>query len=80
MTEKELVNLKGEIDQAKAKVAGLQGQHDLLMKQLQDTWGCKTTQEAEKTLAKMEKEVAAMSDAIEKKMQEVQTAYQVIHG
>ena len=80
MTEKELVNLKIEISLAKEKVAGLQGQHDLLMKQLKDTWGCKTTQEAEKALAKMEKDVEEMSATIERKMQEIQKTYQVIHG
>lgn len=80
MTEKDLLALKEEINQAKTKVASLQGQHDLLMKQLKDTWECETTQAAEKKLAKMEKEVADMSAMIEKKMQEVQKAYQLIHG
>ena len=80
MTEKDLMNLKEELNQAKDKVAGLQGQHDLLMKQLKETWECKTTQEAEKALAKMEKDVEEMSTTIERKMQEIQKAYQVIHG
>jgi hypothetical protein len=80
MTEKELLDLREEISQAKEKVAGLQGQQELLMKQLKDNWSCNSVDEAEKKLAAMEKEVEQLTALIERKTEDIYKDYQIIHG
>lgn len=65
MTEKQLLALKKEIDEAKTAVAESKGHLSALMKQLNENWACPTVEKAEKKLAKMKTELETMLSEIE---------------
>lgn len=75
LTQNDLLDLKEEIDQAKTKKAEYVGQKNALMKQLKDTWGCTTLEQAEKKLASIEKQIADLKSSIEEKTAELQSKY-----
>lgn len=75
MNEEQLLRLKRDIDQAKTKVAELKGQQKLLMQQLKDNWQCESIEEAQKKLAKLEKEAAKISNAIDEASTEIEQKY-----
>ena len=75
LTEKQLLDLKEEIGEAKNKVAELKGQQNALMKQLKEEWGCTTLEQAEKKIAQIEEEVAILQRQIEKGIEELQEKY-----
>jgi hypothetical protein len=56
MNERDFLNLKRKAEEAAAAKNKATGQLDMLMKQLTDKYGCKTLDEAEKMLAKMQRE------------------------
>lgn len=66
MTEKELLNLKEDIEQAKVKYSELKGQKKVLMDSLKKKWDCSTITQANKKIDKMKKEI----ETLEKKKQE----------
>lgn len=77
ITEKELLKLKKEIDDAKTAVSEAKGHLSALMKQLKENWDCTTVEKADKKLATMKKELETMledietsSDKLEEKLQE----------
>ena len=45
------------------------------MKQLKDTWGCTTLEQAEKKLASIEKQITDLKSSIEEKTAELQSKY-----
>lgn len=67
MTEKELLELKEEIDSAKTQLAELSGQEKYLRERLKKEWGCSSIKEAEKKLGDLSVEV----DALETKYTEL---------
>jgi peptidoglycan hydrolase CwlO-like protein len=75
MNEKELLELKDKVDEAKQVVSELTGQRNALLKQLKDDWGCKTIEEAETKLAKMDKDIDALEKKIEKGVTELNDKY-----
>jgi hypothetical protein len=56
MNERDFLNLKRKAEEAAAAKNKATGQLDMLMKQLADKYGCNTLDEAEKMLAKMQRE------------------------
>ena len=76
-TEKELLELKKQVDAAKVAISELEGQKKAQLKQLQEDWGCKTVEEAEKKLAKMRKEVETLETQIETGIEELEETYAV---
>lgn len=76
-TEKELLELKKQVDAAKVAISELEGQKKAQLKQLQEDWGCKTVEEAEKKLAKMRKEVETLETQIETGIEELEEMYNV---
>jgi uncharacterized protein YukE len=74
-TEKELLELKKQVDAAKVAISELEGQKKAQLKQLQEDWGCKTVEEAEKKLAKMRKEVETLETQIETGIEELEETY-----
>ena len=56
MNERDFLSLKRKAEEAAAAKNKAAGQLDMLMKQLADKYGCKTLDEAEKLLAKMQRE------------------------
>lgn len=64
MTEKDLLKLKEEIDEAKEKFLQLKGQRDALLQQLKENWGCNSIKEGNKLLEDMKKEVESLNAEI----------------
>jgi hypothetical protein len=77
MDERELLNLKKKVDQAKTAVAELTGQKNYLAEELKTTWKCKSIPEAEKMLIKMEKELDVTRTELEDKIQYIKDTYNV---
>lgn len=80
MTERELLELKEQIDEAKEKMSRLQGQHDGLLQQLKDDWGCTTLEQAQKKLKAMEKDVENLSNEILTGLRKLEEKYNDITG
>lgn len=76
MTEKELLNLKEEIDKAKAKVSELTGKQKYLKKQLLE-WRCKSVREAVEKLENMGTEVEKLTKEINERVEEIRKHYDV---
>ena len=71
----ELMNMKKEIERAEAQRSRFQGQLDGLLARLQDEYQIGSLEEAEKALARMDKELAKKEAALEAKIQELKTKY-----
>ena len=69
MTEKDLLDLKKEIEEAKKRQANLQGRREALLEQLQKEYGVETIDQAQKKLkqldAQLKKKKEAIADATE---------------
>ena len=77
MTEKNLLELKDQIEDAKASVAELKGQQTILMQQLKTNYNCKSIEEAETLLAKWKKEVDKMQMQIGEGLKELEEKYNI---
>lgn len=75
MTEQELLNLKQEIEEAKTKVAELQGSKKHLMKELENDWKCTTVKQAEKKLETMKAELEKLKQKIQESTEELMEKY-----
>jgi chromosome segregation ATPase len=77
LTEKQLLDLKEDVGDAKQKVAELTGQEKALTNQLKTDWDCKTIVEAEKKLKEMDNEITSIDKKIEKGCNELEEKYEV---
>ena len=77
MTEKDLLNLKDDVAEAKTKVAELTGQQNALVAQLKTDYGCKTIAEADEKLAKMDKDISIIDKKIEEGLADLEENYKV---
>jgi uncharacterized protein (DUF885 family) len=77
MTEKDLLDLKQQIADAKTSVSELKGQQTALMKQLKDTYRCNTIEEANALAEKMRKEIASLQSQIDEHVAELEKKYEV---
>lgn len=77
LSEQDLINLKGDIEEAKQKVSELNGQKNALMKQLKDDFGCKDIKEAERKLSVMKTEIEKLDQEIDKGIEELSEKYNV---
>ena len=66
-TEKELLDKKKEIEEAKIALAENKGEEKSLLKQLEKKWGCKTLLDAKKKLKSQEKEILLLEEEIKEK-------------
>ncbi len=73
---KRLTDLKDDIANAKEEVSKGKGRLEELMKQLKGAFKCKSTEEAEKEISKMEKNIALMKKTFDKGMEELEEAYE----
>ncbi len=77
MTERELLELKKKVDEAKSTVSELTGHKQALMKQLKDDWNCKSAEEAQKKLKSMNKEIEDIESQIEEGVKELEEKYNI---
>jgi len=75
MTEQQLLDLKIEVEEAKATTAELKGQQTALMNQLRTDWKCNSVEEAEKKLKTMQKEIETLDKKIREGVAEVEKRY-----
>ena len=64
MNERELLQLKKEIDEAKQKTSELKGERQALMKQLKEEWDCETIEQAQSKITEMGEQSEKLSDEI----------------
>lgn len=76
MNEQQLVDLKKKIDSSKQKQSELKGRKKALMENLQNTWGCKTVDEAVKKVEQYKKEVEDLGNEIAVKTKEIEETYE----
>jgi hypothetical protein len=72
MNEKELLELKEEIEIAKQKVSELKGERQALMKQLHENWKCSSIEEAEKKLVQFQDQEGQLSNQIKTGIEELE--------
>jgi septal ring factor EnvC (AmiA/AmiB activator) len=72
MTEKDLLELKEEIEEAKQKVSELKGEKQALLKQLKENWKCSSIEDAEKKLVKLGEQEEQLSNQIETGIEELE--------
>jgi len=77
MNEKELLELKKEIDEAKTEISELKGTRKQLMKDLKENWDCTTLEQAEKKHEKLGEEITELSNKIEKGVEELNEKYEL---
>lgn len=68
MTERELLDLKEELNETKEEVSILKGEKQSLLKRLKDEWGCSTLKEAEVKVADLKEEIERLDDQIHKEV------------
>lgn len=64
MKESELLQLKSQVDEAKNSLNKLEGQKQLLEKQLLADYKCKTVEDAQKLMDKLNKELETINSSI----------------
>ena len=67
LSEKELLELKQQIQDSKESLSEKRGEEKSLMKRLKDEWGCSTLQAAKKKINKLKAEAEALDKEIEEK-------------
>ena len=77
MTEKDLLRLKRDIDEAKNTLAELTGQKVTLTKQLKEEWECSTIEEAETILKKTQDEIEEIQEDIDSGISELEETYKL---
>ncbi len=75
MIEEDLLDLKRDIDEAKTKVAELNGQVTALLRQLKEEWKCSSIQEAEEKLRKLDLKITSIQKEIDKGCAELEEKY-----
>ena len=75
MKEDELLELKKQIERAKANASELEGRKTLLLEQLEDNWKCKSVEEGDKKVEKFEKELETLNKKIETATKELEEKY-----
>lgn len=75
ISNKQLLALKSKVEEAKNEILRLNGQQQMLKKQLKTTWACNTIEEANIKLKKMRKDIIAMETQIEEGKNELEEKY-----
>jgi len=77
MDERQLLDLKEKVDNAKSAVSEFKGQQTALMNQLKTDWKCDSIEGAEEKLKEMETEIASIERKIEKGVKELKEKYEI---
>lgn len=75
MDKQKLLQLKEDIDQAKNKLAQLEGRKKYLAQQLKDDWNCKTPKEGKQKLQSMKEEMDNLDTQIQKGIEQLEEEY-----
>ena len=75
MNEQQLLDLKKQMDKATEKATELTGQQKQLMETLENDWSCKTVDQAEKKVEKMDTEITQLNNQIKKGTEELEEKY-----
>lgn len=74
-TENDLIRLKEKIDEGKSKISELKGKQDYLMKELADSWGVKSIEEANKLITTLQKKLDEVSSKLDELVDEIAENY-----
>jgi len=77
MNEQELLDLKQQIKEAGDKATELKGQQKSLMSQLKKDWNCDTTEQAEKKVEELGKEITQLNTKINEGVKELEENYEL---
>jgi hypothetical protein len=72
LTKEQLFDLRDQVAEAKTKASELTGQLQLLEKQFEADWNCKTVEEGKSKLTITEKQLSRVDKAIEKGAEEIE--------
>lgn len=75
MKEKELIELKEEIDETKTEISKLDGRKQAVLEQLLKDWGCKTIKEAKTLIEKKIKRKDILFKRANKLSKEIEQKY-----
>ena len=75
LNEKQLLDIKSEIDESKQKLSRLEGEKDALMKTLKTEFDCDSLEQLEMVLDKTEKRLVKISEFIKEKTEELEEKY-----
>lgn len=73
-TEKELLEIKSQIDKSRIAVSELTGQKNAILRQFEE-WGCKTIEQVEKKLKDMESDISSFDNEIALGIEELEKKY-----
>jgi len=72
MNERQLIELKEQINEAKAKVEQLNGRKTYLMEKLEKDYKCKSVQQATRQLEELRSKATKLDQQIQKSMAEIE--------
>jgi hypothetical protein len=75
MERDDLIDLKKKVDEASTNVSNLEGQRDILMKQLKKDWGCSTLAAAGKKIEASKKEAKDLDAKIMEGLKQLEENY-----
>lgn len=75
MDEKELLDLKEDINEARDEVNRLEGRKDHLLSQLKEDWDCTSLKQAKAKLEKLKKETKKLSQQIKAGIEKLEEKY-----
>lgn len=78
MNEKDLLELKEEIEDAKVELSNLEGRRDSLLEQLEEEWDCVDLIEAENKLSELETELEEIQEKISQEISKITEEYEKI--
>ena len=77
MTERQLLELKEEIEEAKASVSEYKGQQTALLKQLKDTFKCGSIVEAQAKSQQMKQDIDKLQLQIDEGSKDLEEKYNI---
>jgi flagellar biosynthesis chaperone FliJ len=75
MDERQLLKLKGQIDEAEREASQLEGQRKLYMQQLKEQHGCATVEEAEEKMESLERDITKKDKELAALLTEIEERY-----
>ena len=77
MNEKQLLELKEQIDASKSKLSELKGRKQVLMGTLKEKWGCSTVRQAEEKMQELKEKIADFEYSKEKGIKVLEENYEL---